>query len=80
MLTIELYCLVFIAIIEHWSIIAGEDDDGILLEPQFINFVKNLTNAPVHFYDDIATHAVWGSASELRIWNTRYVRLMHRVV
>jgi hypothetical protein len=40
---------VFVAIIEHRTIIRAQHDDGLLRKPESINGSENLTDAPIEF-------------------------------
>ena len=80
MIAYEFLSLVVIPIVEHRTIVAGEDDNGVLEQTLIFEFLYNLTHAPVGFDDNIATRSHRGGTNEFAVRDAGNVRLVKPII
>ena len=79
-LTNEFASLIVVSVVKYRTIVAGEDDDGVLQESFFFQLADDLPHTPVGFDDDIAPWSHGGRTYELAVGDARHVRFVKSVI
>ena len=68
--------LILITVVQYGTVIAGQDNQGILRQSQFIQFFQELSHTPVSLQDDISARSHTRFADKLLIRYTGHMRLV----
>src|SRR5690606_16233269 len=71
--------VIFVAIVEHWPVIARNEDQRVVEFAAGLEGSDHFADAPVKFYHRIAPRSVRSLSDELFVRRTRDMNLMSRV-
>ena len=69
-----------VSVVQHGTVIAGEDDQRVVRELEFVEFPQNCANRIVKFRDRIAPRTHRRLAHEAGIGNARHMNIVCRKI
>ena len=72
--------VVLVAVVNHWAVVAAEDDHRFLREFEAVERGEQFAHAPVHLHDGVAARAHAGLAHEARMRHARHMDVLRAEV